>query len=140
MERYRFLEHTADAKFQAFGETLEEAFGNAALATAFLMWDWQKIRPEVEHEVEVKGKDLKQLLSNFLEEIIYLLDSRSFLLNSPDHIKIDKAESVYRLKALFRGDNYSERYKIYGDVKAITYNEMEIKSNDHFMIQVVVDV
>ena len=34
MERYKFLAHTADAKFQAFGETLEEAFGNAALATA----------------------------------------------------------------------------------------------------------
>ena len=140
MERYRFLEHTADAKFQAFGETLEEAFGNAALATAFLMWDWQEIHPEVEYEVELKGKDLKQLLSNFLEEIIYLLDSRSFLLKSPENIKINKEESVYRLKALFRGDNYSEKYKIYGDVKAITYNEMEIQSNDRFMIQVVVDV
>ncbi|MGD2294745.1 MAG: archease [Candidatus Aminicenantes bacterium] len=140
MERYRFLEHTADAKFQAFGETLEEAFGNAALATAFLMWDWEEIHPEVEHEIEVKGKDLKQLLSNFLEEIIYLLDSRSFLLSSPDHIRIEKTESVYRLKALFRGDNYSEKYKIYGDVKAITYNEMEIERNDRFKVQVVVDV
>jgi SHS2 domain-containing protein len=37
MERYRFLRHTADAKFQAFGTTLEEAFINAALATASLM-------------------------------------------------------------------------------------------------------
>ncbi|MGB2763781.1 MAG: archease, partial [Candidatus Aminicenantaceae bacterium] len=34
VERYRFLEHTSDAKFQAFGNTLEEAFCNAALATA----------------------------------------------------------------------------------------------------------
>ena len=104
------------------------------------MWDWQEIHPEVEHEVEVKGKDLKQLLSNFLEEIIYLLDSRSFLLSSPENIRINKEEHVYRLKARFRGDYYSERYKIYGDVKAITYNEMEIESNDRFMIQVVVDV
>ena len=44
------------------------------------------------------------------------------------------------MKALFRGDNYSEKYKIHGDVKAITYNEMEIKSKDRFMVQVVVDV
>ena len=140
MERYKFLAHTADAKFQAFGETLEEAFGNAALATASLMWDWQEIEPKVELEVEIKGKDLEQLLSGFLEEIIYLLDSRSFLLSSSDHIRIDKTEGLYRLKALFRGDKYSEKYKIHGDVKAITYNEMEIESKDRFMVQVVVDV
>jgi len=51
MERYRFLEHTADAKFQAFGKTLEEAFSNAALATASLMWDWEEIEQNVEHRV-----------------------------------------------------------------------------------------
>jgi len=70
MERYRFLDHTADAKFQAFGSTLEEAFSNAALATASLMWDWEKIEKKVEHQFEVRGRDLKQLLCSFLEEIV----------------------------------------------------------------------
>jgi len=40
MERYRILPHTADGKFRAFGATREEAFANAALAAASLMWDW----------------------------------------------------------------------------------------------------
>lgn len=140
MERYRFLEHTADAKFQAFGKTREDAFCNAALATASLMWDWETIEQNVEFQVEIKGKDLKQLLCSFLEEIIYLLDSKSFLLGFPDNIKIEEEESKYTLKALFRGDNYNKKYKIHGDVKAITYNEMEIESNDRFMVQVVADV
>lgn len=140
MERYRFLEHTADAKFQAFGETLEETFCNAALATASLMWDWEKIEKNVEHPVEIEGKDLKQLLCSFLEEIIYLLDSRSFLLGCPEDIKIEKKEGRYTLKALFKGDNFNKKYTIHGDVKAITYNEMEIKSDNCFMVQVVVDV
>jgi SHS2 domain-containing protein len=140
MERYRFLEHTADAKFQAFGKTLEDAFCNAALATASLMWDWEEIEQNIEHRVEIEGNDLLQLLCSFLEEIIYLLDSRSFLLGFPDDIKIEQEKSRYTLKALFRGDNFSEKYKIFGDVKAITYNEMEIESNDRFMAQVVVDV
>jgi SHS2 domain-containing protein len=140
MERYRFLEHTADAKFQAFGKTLEDAFCNAALATASLMWDWETIEQNVEHRVEIKGKDLKQLLCSFLEEIIYLLDSKSFLLGFPDNIKIEEEESKYMLKALFRGDNYNKKYKIHSDVKAITYSEMEIESNDRFMVQVVADV
>lgn len=140
MEKYRFLEHTADAKFQAFGETLEEAFCNAALATASLMWDWEGIEQNVEHRVKIEGKDLKQLLCSFLEEIIYLLDSQSFLLGFADHIKIEQKEKEYTLKAFFKGDSFTEKYKIYGDVKAITYNEMEIESNDYFMVQVVVDM
>lgn len=140
MEKYRFLRHTADAKFQAFGSTLEEAFINAALATASLMWDWEKIEKKIEHKIEVRGKDLKQLLSSFLEEIIYLLDSKMFLLGSPENLRIEKKESLHVIKALFKGDNYSNKYKIHGDVKAITYNEMVIDKNDHFMVQVVVDV
>ena len=30
-QKFRYLSHTADAKFQAFGASLEEAFSNAAL-------------------------------------------------------------------------------------------------------------
>ena len=140
MERYRFLRHTADAKFQAFGATLEEAFCNAALATASLMWDWEKIEKKIEHRIEVKGKDLKQLLNSFLEEIIYLLDSKMFLLGSPQNLRIEKEERGYVLKASFKGDKYSDKYQIHGDVKAITYNEMEIEHNGQHMVQVVVDV
>ncbi|NIM59116.1 MAG: protein archease [Candidatus Aminicenantes bacterium] len=140
MEKYKFLRHTADAKFQAFGSTLEEAFINAALATASLMWDWEKIEKKIEHRIEAKGKDLKQLLNGFLEEIIYLLDSKMFLLSSLENLRIEKKGSLYVLRALFKGDKYSEKYEIYGDVKAITYNEMEIEQNAHFMVQVVVDV
>ncbi len=140
MEKYKFLDHTADAKFQAFGNTLEEAFCNAALATVSLMWDWEKIEKKVELQVEVQGRDLKQLLCSFLEEIVYLLDSRSFLLGVPERVRLDKKAGLYTLKALFKGDEYSEKYEIHGDVKAITYDEMEIVEDDRFMVQVVVDI
>ncbi len=140
MERYRFLPHTADAKFQAFGKTLEESFVNAALATASLMWDWELIDKTKEHRVKVEGKDLQQLLFSFLEEIIYLLESKMFLLGAVDEVLIEKKGKGYTLVALFRGDQYSEKHNIFGDVKAITYNEMDIKKNDRFVLQVVVDL
>ena len=138
--RYRFLEHTADAKFQAYGRTLEEAFVNSALATSALMWDWRTVEKRMKHRVGIKGKDLEQLLRNFLEELLYLLDSRMFLLNSVDRLKIERKENHYLLSAEFWGDDLSDKHEIFGEVKAITYNEMEIKNNDHFMIQVVVDI
>jgi len=80
------------------------------------------------------------LLNCFLEEIIYLLDSQEFLLGSAGKVRVEKEGNRYSLKALFRGDEYSNRYEIHGDVKAITYSEMKIEKRDHFMVQVVVDV
>jgi SHS2 domain-containing protein len=140
MKRYEFLDHTADAKFKAFGRTLEEAFANAALATASLMWDWGKIKKKIKHEVRTNGRDLKQLLFNFLEEIIYLLDAEMFLLGSVEMVRIQKKRNQFFLEAVFIGDKFSESYEIYGDVKAVTYNEMEIEKSRPVSIQVVVDV
>lgn len=140
MKKYKFLEHTADAKFQAFGNTLEEAFSNAALATASIMWDSEKVRKRLRRKVKVQGRDLKQLLCSFLEEILYLLDTEMFLLSSVEDVKIEKKGGKFLLEAFFEGDKYSDTYEMYGDVKAITYNEMEIKNNHPVTIQVVVDV
>ena len=140
MRKYRFLCHTADAKFQAFGQTLEEAFANAALATSSLMWDWKRVEKEVEYPVQTEGRDLEQLLVSFLEEILYLLDTKAFLLGKTEDIRIQKRDEGYVLNALFRGDDYSDKYNLYGDVKAITYNEMSISKNDHYTVQVVVDI
>ncbi len=140
MKKYEFIAHTADAKFRAFGRTLEEAFSNAALATASLMWDWKKVEKRTKREIKVEGKDLKQLLYSFLEEIIYLIDSEMFLLSSVDKVKIQEKGNQYNLKALFNGDKYSDKYTIFRDVKAITYNDMEIKEDRPVTLQVVVDV
>jgi SHS2 domain-containing protein len=139
VKKFIYLQHTADAKFQAFGKSLEECFGNAALATASLMWNVQEIEKKISHPFQTEGKDLKQLLSKFLEEMLYMLDSRMFLLRSVEEIKIKKENDGYVLNSVFWGDSHSDQYKIFGDVKAITYNEMKIEQNDHFMAQVVVD-
>jgi SHS2 domain-containing protein len=139
-ERFRFLEHTADAKFQAFGRTLEEAFANAALATASLMWDPGSIARKVSHPVYAGAIGLEQLLVRFLEEILYLVESRFFLLAAAEDLKIERRGEAYRLEAVFWGDTNSEAYETYGGVKAVTYNDMRISRNGGYTIQVVVDV
>lgn len=140
VQKYKFLSHTSDVKFQAFGMTLEEAFSNAALATISLMWDNKKIKKRIKYRLEKQGRDLKQLLVVFLEEILFLMDSQMFLLHSAQKVRIEKKENQYLLKAFFLGDRYSDKYETFGGVKAITYNEMRVECNSHFMVQVVVDV
>ncbi len=138
--KYRFLNHTADAKFQAYGNSLEEAFKNAAEATANLMWSTRKVRPRIKRKVNITGKDREQLLVKFLEEILFLLDSDDFMVCSVEELSIKKEKADYALEAWFLGDKVSDESEIFGSVKAVTYNDMIIKGNDHYLIQVVVDI
>ena len=141
MERYRFLQHTADAKFQAFGSTLEEAFLNAALAVASVMWDWAKVARKVRFPVEAQGPDLERLLVNYLEEILFLLDTKAFILAVVENIRLEKTGVGWRLTADFVGDTDPAQYEIFGEVKAVTYNEMRIeKSAEGATLQVVIDL
>ena len=137
--KYRFFEHTADAKFQAYGKTLGEAFSNAAEAMTSIMIKPESVKPKTAKEITVEGKDEKALLYNFLEEFLFLLDTDGFILNKIRRIKITKNRN-YLLEAEAAGDN-AEKYETSGDVKAVTYSEMEIKKEkDKYMVQVVVDL
>lgn len=141
MERYRILPHTADGKFRAFGATREEAFANAALAEASLMWDWWTIKPLRSIPVTIEGRDPEQLLYKFLEEILYLHETKRFLLGGVEDLKIENGGEGFRLSAVLWGDETGGRYEIFGDVKAVTYNEMKIEPGcDGWTIQVVVDM
>lgn len=133
--KYKFLEHKADAKFKAFGKNLNEAFSNAALAMFSIMVNTKKVEGKIKKEIKVKGKDKKALLYNFLEELLFLLDTENFLLHKIEKLEIKNNE----LKAIILGDKINKKYEILGEVKAVTYNSMEIKEKP-YMVQVVVDL
>jgi SHS2 domain-containing protein len=135
-EKFKFLEHTADVKFQAFGKNIEEAFDNSALALKEIICGKIKIKKKKEKRIKVMGKDFESLLYNFLEKIIYLLDAENFLISGIKEIEIKNLE----LKAIIAGDDASN-YKFTNNVKAVTYNEMFIKKEKgKWTSQVVVDV
>ena len=132
--KFKFLEHTADAKFQAFGNSLEEAFSNAALAFTSVMIDYKKIKPITTKNISAKGTDLKNLLYNFLEQLIILVDTQNFIVSKVNNLKIKNNT----LTAELSGDNL-QNYEVHNHIKAVTYSEMEIKEKP-YMVQVVVDI
>ena len=137
MEKFKFLEHTADVKFQAFGKSLGEVFENCALAMFNAMYE-DKIKEVKEFKIKAEGKDFESLLYNFLEEFLVLLDSENFFLSRVKSIKVD--EKNLKVEAVIVGDD-AESYKIPLDVKAITYNDMFVKrEGDKWVAQVVLDV
>lgn len=129
----KYLEHTADVKFIAKGDTLEEAFMAAGIATFGVMTDCSKVSAVFEEKISVTGKDKKALLYAFLEELLFLLDTKGFLLNSFKSLSIDGDKLI----AVAVGDTDVDKYDVSGDVKAVTYNEMEIGENS---VQVVLDI
>lgn len=137
MKKYKFLPHTADIKFQASGRTIEEAFSQAAYALREAMCK-NKVRAKIKKKISISGKDFESLLYNFLEELLFLLDTQGFLISKIERIKIDKENK--KLEAEVLGDK-AENYEFDVDVKAITYNDMFVKKEKgKWIVQVVLDV
>ncbi len=134
--KFKFLEHTADVKFQAFGKNEEEVFENSADALKEAICDKKKIKAAEKKDITVEGGDYESLLYKFLEEIIYLLEAEDFLISKVKEIKIKN----FRLKAVLSGDKASD-YNFNNEVKAVTYNEMFVKKiKNEWVAQVVLDV
>jgi SHS2 domain-containing protein len=134
--KYKFLPHTADIKFQAFGKSFKEVFENSALAM-FKSISENKVKEKVSKKIKVKGKDFESLLYNFLEEFLVLFDSDNFLGAKIKNLKINIKK--FEIKAEVLGDdakNYETTH-----IKSVTYNEMFVKRlKDKFISQVVLDV
>lgn len=143
--KYKFIEHTADIKFQAFGKTIEKVFENSALALKDSISE-DRVDKKVEKEIVVQGKDLEELLYGFLEEFLVLFDGEGFILSLVERLEIEEKEESYKLKANILGDYLNKEgkgrdYEISNHVKAITYNEMYVKKEkDKWVSRVVIDV
>ena len=139
MKPYKFINHTADIKFQASGNSLEKCFENAGYALVNIICK-EKIKTIIKKDIKVQGEDLEELLYNFLEEFLFLIDSKNFIFGKFKKIKIYKKNDKYHLHSEILGDNL-KNYSTETGVKAITYNEMfVIKNKKGYKCQVVVDV
>ena len=138
--RYEYLKHTADLKVKAYGKTLEEAFANVAIGGFDFLTPTSKVQKKVEKKISITAKRVESLLYDFLEELLFLLDTDSFMINSFRDMKIKQEKDSFSLECTALGDNY-KNYHVKGDIKAITYSEMEIKKeNDGFIVIVVLDI
>ena len=78
-EGHRFLEHTTDAYIEAWGPTLERTFAQAAEAFYETMLNVQKIDPILEEHIQVDGHDKKELLYNWIEQLLLEFDIKAMV-------------------------------------------------------------
>jgi len=141
MKPYEFLPHTGDVKFKARGKTLATAFKNAAYAFTDVMTDHTNIKKKISKRISIESEDEMSLLYDFLEEFVVLVDSKGFLLNNIEELKIIKKDKGFRLVAKVTGDRVNHTYDINAHIKAVTYQQMYVKkSKGTYILQVILDI
>ena len=125
MKKFVFLEHTADAKFQAFGKTIEECFANAGLAVNAVEAEIGKVKPREKLEIKVSADSQEALLHRFLEEVLFQMETREMLFSK---IKVKINEGKNSLAAELFGEKIDgKRHELKTLAKAVTWNGFYLK-------------
>jgi len=136
--RYRFIDHTADIAFEAFGKNLEELLVNATLAfyEAFVYVEKLDVNRTLNVSVEADSADY--LLYDWLNELLYAFDTEFF---AGKDLNVDvKENGNLKAEGVIKGGTLKpELVKV--EPKAITLHNFVVeKKNGMWRAFVVVDI
>ncbi len=127
MRPFETFEHTADIGLVARGRTLEEVFTHAAEGLVDIMVDPEGLHETTRLEVTVSAPDREALLVAWLNELLYLLDTRGLL---PRQCRIIHLTET-GLTAEIAGEAIDpQRHRIRRMVKAATYHGLHLARED----------
>jgi SHS2 domain-containing protein len=139
---YTFLEHTADEYVLAYGETLEVAFENAALAMFDVMTDLKKIEPKQVDSIEITAEDEPRLLYLWLETLLLKFEIERKLYSQFKIHEIRRIGEAFSLTATIWGETHNKsKHPSRTEIKSITYHRMEIiKDQRKTSIKFILDI
>lgn len=138
---YEYLDHPADVQIHTWGNTLSEAFEQAAIGMFGYMTDLTTVEHKQEVNVEASGHDLESLLFNFLDECLFVFSADEFLVACMVNVT-ELDEESFSIKAVLGGEPFDLSKHPQGtEVKAITYSNLQIhKHSDHCECYVIIDI
>jgi SHS2 domain-containing protein len=140
MKPYSYVEGgpSADLTVEAHGSTLNEVFGNVALAMFNAMTPIDGVEAHELRIVQATGDDLGGLLYNFLDELLYVHDVELLVFSS---ITVSIDEGNLQLTAECLGEHFApKRHESGIVVKAVTFHQMEIERKKYgYSLRVVFD-
>jgi SHS2 domain-containing protein len=138
MKPYRFINDlTSDVMFEATGKTLNAVFENAASALFEIFSQMEKVEPKKKIKTTVKGESLEDLMFNWLQELITLVDTEEMFF-SKFVVKVD--EKANSLNAVCCGEDASPE-KAGTVVKAVTYYKYKFeKTKAGYRINAALDI
>jgi len=135
---FELLEHPADIGFRAFGATLPELFGNAALAMLNIACELDGVAPKSEYILSATGADYEGLLVSWLSEVLYWFDGKRIALREFQVTHLDP-QSIHSTARGEPRDAGHHRSKLI--VKAVTWHQLKIApSNGGWLAEVYLDI
>jgi SHS2 domain-containing protein len=123
---------------RGYGDTIEHAFAQAALAMTAVITDLEKIQPQKSLEVACQSHDLELLFVDWLNALVYHMSVEQMLFCHFD-VKIDKD----KLYATVWGEHVDRiRHEPAVEVKGATYTELKVNKTDDdlWLAQCIVDI
>jgi SHS2 domain-containing protein len=135
---FEILEHPADVGFRARGSSLEELFGNCGLALISIILDPSRVDCGRTWELTAEGNDLDSLLVNWLNEVLFYVETRRLVFSS---FSIQIADP-FQLSCQAMGEERTPaKHSVRVSVKAVTYHQLRIaRRGEQWIAEVFVDV
>jgi SHS2 domain-containing protein len=136
----RFLNHTADVGFALEAESLEGLFQGALEGLLRLMFQNPPQRGRRRRRVVLEAEDLETLLVRYLNELVYLIQTKGFV-PAKARVRIFPKEGGFRLEATLLGEPSREAFGFQGEVKSATYHGLSVvQERGLWKAQVILDV
>jgi len=137
MPKYKFLDNiTSDVMFEAYGKDLKELFQNAAEALFSVICKIKQVKPKETEEFEVKADNLENLMINWLQSLIAIVDTEQKFFSKFEIEEIDNTH----LKAKLKGEPIRPEL---GEtvVKAVTMYKYKLeKTSKGYKVTVSLDI
>ncbi len=136
---YKLLDHATDAFIEVTASDLPEAFLTAANSVIETTLDRDTVEEKEEMSIKVKGKDLRYLLFNWLEAVIYQLITDGFAIK---RVQLDlKKNEEYEISATTYGEPIDlKKHNFKVEIKAPTFYEMEIVEGKEVKMKFLMDL
>ncbi len=136
---YKYIEHSTDAFIEVKAENLEEAFSVAGKSVVETIIDLKNIQEIEEKNIKVKGRNLLNLLYNWLEEIITITITDGFAIKNFS-INIKKNHD-YEIISKISGEKLDlKKHNFKVEIKSPTFHLMEINQNDEIIMRYLLDL
>ena len=134
---WEHFEHGADIGIRGFGQTVEQAFEQCAMALTSVISNMDSIGVKECLTLKCNANNLDFLLIDWLNEIIYLMATRKMLFKSFE-VHINNCH----LNASACGEPVNiGRHKPAVEIKGATFTELKVQKNNHgWIAQCIVDV
>ncbi len=139
--RYETFEHGADMGIRGYGETLDNAFENAAMAMFSIMVDTEFVGHTLKVDSIARSNTLDNLLVEFLNDLLLQKDLHDCMFSK---FVVDIVERKGGFDARYRAYGEKDQYirtELKTEVKGATFTKLAVgRKNGIYYAQCIVDV